>query len=172
MEDVQKHRDGIRSRASSSPTEGERHSQAPRPPKSFSKTTASLDRCSKYYECIVILGRAGKITDLLPGEAKRLEEKWAGSLAVLAEESPGYMSADEQVRSISNICPEVGFDTFGHFATGFVDYADELDSGLAHERLAWIGASRDHRVACQERGQDLRTSMSRSSKRAVARASP
>ena len=49
----------------------------------------------------------------------------------------------------SNFCPEVAFERFGLFALNFAGYADEIDLGLAHDRLGRMKApATDWRWAC------------------------
>ncbi len=59
------------------------------------------------------------------------------------EDSPGFTSTDRGFRSASGLCPEVGYDVFGHFASGFFPYGDELDTDIAHQQLAKAGAGRN-----------------------------
>ena len=73
-------------------------------------------------------------------------------------------------------CPEVGFDGFDYFASGFHRYADEIDHNLAHKRLGeqgigisdfrwqWSTVAPHHYTECREYSMhfDIRLGKSRS----------
>ena len=102
---------------------------------------ASVHRCPRFYQSLSLLGGAGS-TKIEPGKDKLLLKRW--------KKSDLWPSTDEQATSImgepgnpsiySNFCPEVAFERFGLFALNFAGYADEIDLGLAHDRLGRMKA--------------------------------
>lgn len=100
---------------------------------------ASSELCPRYFLSLSPLGKEGITTDITPETQARLERKWRPFVPVIAEEDVGVTRADGQFRSISGACPEVGFEVFGYFASGFYRYADETDHDLAHKRLSEQG---------------------------------
>ena len=100
---------------------------------------ASSELCPRYFASLSLLGKEG-ITTSIPSEAQgRLEKKWRPFAPVIAEEDVGVTRVGGEFRSISGACPEVGFEVFGYFASGFHSYADEIDHDLAHKRLSEQG---------------------------------
>lgn len=102
---------------------------------------ASVRRCPRFYQSLSLLGGAGS-TKIEPREDNLLLKRW--------KKSDLWPSTDEQATSISgepsnpsiyrNFCPEVAFERFGLFALNFAHYADEIDLGLAHNRLGKMKA--------------------------------
>lgn len=68
---------------------------------------------------------------------------------------------DGRPSAFALFCPEVAFDRFGYFASYLARYADEIDSGHAHTRLAtegvpgkdprwaWASTTAQHYSECQ-----------------------
>ncbi|SRR6266699_1801527 len=113
--------------------ESRRHKLPPRCP------FASVDLCPKYYESVALLGSAEATTSLQPEDAKRLERKWANWLTPLAEQAPSSLRSERGFVFVSHLCPEIGYDIYGHFASGFHWYPGEMDAELAYERLSKEG---------------------------------
>jgi hypothetical protein len=97
---------------------------------------ALVDRCPKYYESAAVLAEVGLTAPLPPADTARLDQKWNGWMSPIPEQSASVFSADDSVRGIWNICPEIGFEIFGYFATLLHKYADEIDLDFAHRRLS------------------------------------
>jgi hypothetical protein len=102
---------------------------------------ASVERCPRYFESLALLGQAGS-TRIEPVEERRLLEKWKQSdlWPRTAEYEPSISGWEGNSSHFDNFCPEIAFDRFGYFAVSLNRYADEIDSGTAHERLAKEGA--------------------------------
>lgn len=123
---------------------------------------SSADLCPRYFASIWMLGKDGLITEISEEDEKRLENKWKPFKAVIAEEDVGISRSDEGLRSISGICPEVGFEVFGYFVSHLYKYADEIDHDCAHARLGaknvessdfrwrWADVSPRHYTECRE----------------------
>ena len=106
---------------------------------------ASVRRCPKYFHSLTSLADASVISDLDPAVRSHLEEKWSEDRPAVAEDSPGWMKAgdDNVLRQVFGICPEVGFDVFGRFASYFHTYPDDIDRDLGYRQLNRSGADRD-----------------------------
>jgi hypothetical protein len=123
---------------------------------------AGAELCPRYYSSIWLLGNAGITTKVSDKDKIRLDKKWESLQPTIAEEEPSISRADEKFCSLSNFCPEVSMNIFGLFASGRYRYADEIDSGLAAERLAkekadaddprwlWAGVTPYHYTECRE----------------------
>jgi len=123
---------------------------------------ASAELCPRYYASIWLLGNAGITTKVSDKDKARLDKKWESLQPTIAEEEPSISHADENFCSVSNFCPEVSKNIFGLFASGLYRYADEIDSGLAAERLArakadsndpgwlWAAVTPCHYTECRE----------------------
>lgn len=96
---------------------------------------ASTERCPKYLESVALLRMTGGFAGISDDDIERLEQKWAGWRTPTREQAASFFGSDGRY-SFGRLCPEVGYDHFGHFATGFYKYGDVLDSELAHERLS------------------------------------
>lgn len=105
---------------------------------------ATVEACPRYYQSLSLMGSAGS-TNIPEAEDNRLKAKWQESdlWPRIDEQASTIMGSDEKIDIFSRFCPEVMFDRFGYFATGLTRYADEIDSGFAHEQLGKEGASRD-----------------------------
>lgn len=103
---------------------------------------ATVETCPRFYQSLSLLGEAGS-SRIPKEEDDRLLENWKRSdlWPRTQEQSTAVWGGGS---SFSNFCPEVMFDRFGYFATSLSRYSDELDSGLAHERLAAQGTPAGH----------------------------
>lgn len=106
---------------------------------------ATVEACPRYYQSLSLLGEAGS-TRIPEREDQRLLKRW--------KKNDLWPRTDDQATAISgapgnpsifsNFCPEVTAQRFGYFATSLTRYADELDVGQAHERLAKEGIPAGH----------------------------
>lgn len=122
---------------------------------------ATVDRCPRYYQSISLFSSTGG-TVLSSEEDERLLEKWKISelWPRIAEHETSVGHSGEKLLSISNFCPEVTNDRYGYFCTALGAYADEIDSGMAQQRLSeegisgndprwqWAHAKREHFSEC------------------------
>lgn len=105
---------------------------------------ATADRCPRFYQSLSLLGKAGS-TSIEPDEDERLRKKWIDSdlWPLTGEQATGIAGPNGNFKHFTKFCPEVAFERFGYFASNLNQYADEIDSDLAHRQLANEGASRD-----------------------------
>ena len=101
---------------------------------------ASAELCPRYYASLWLLGDARITTPISVEDQKRLDRKWAPFKPSIAEEEAGIALSGGKLVSVSKFCPEATELVFGLFAQGLYRYADELDSGFAHKKLAQEGA--------------------------------
>ena len=106
---------------------------------------ATVESCPRNYQSIALLGEAGS-TKIPEKEDRRLLKHWKKSdLWPCTNEQATAIHGEPGNPSIfSNFCPEVTAERFGYFATSLTRYADELDVGHAHERLAREGIPAGH----------------------------
>ncbi len=85
-------------------------------------------------------------TPIAEDEDARLLAKWKQSPLWPAtdEQATSVTGPKDRLESLNNFCPEVAFDRFGLFASHLGRYADEIDSGSAHQRLAKDKAPANH----------------------------
>jgi predicted nucleotide-binding protein len=104
---------------------------------------ATVESCPRFYQSLSLLGDAGSTTIPEAEDARllafwRKSDLWPRTL----EQSTSISGGEPGNPSLFCLfCPEVTFDRFGYFATYLSQYADEIDMGVAHERLAAEGAS-------------------------------
>lgn len=108
---------------------------------------ANVHRCYRYYCSLYLLGSSGITTEIEKEKNDELTNYWAGSdlIPVIAEHDTGVASSNDKLISITNFCPEVGFDIFGLFAESFHKYADEIDKDCAHSQLSEKASDKDWR---------------------------
>jgi hypothetical protein len=105
---------------------------------------ASADRCPRYYQSLSLLGDAGA-TRIDPKVDAKLLRRWKRHdlWPKTREQETSIMGPVDEPHIYSRFCPEVSYDTFGIFASAMARYADEIDSGNAHEALGRQGAAAD-----------------------------
>jgi hypothetical protein len=110
---------------------------------------ANVHRCPRYYHSLYLMGDSGICTKIKPEKVKELDASWAETdiLPVVAEHDTHIMGDVEKKSGFSNFCPEISFDVFGLFADSLYRYADEIDTGVAHSRLATETYPKDWRWA-------------------------
>lgn len=103
---------------------------------------ASVHACPRYYQSLFLLGKAG-CTAIPQDEDAALKGRWERHplWPVVDEQATQITRSDKRPHAFHKFCPEVLGETFGYFATFLAPYTDELDSGLASERLGKEGAS-------------------------------
>lgn len=108
---------------------------------------ASVERCPRYYYSLSLMREAGS-TAIDSADEEKLKEKWAKSdlrPRTMEQETVlsnwGKKDGGTEKRDFVNFCPEVSYERFGNFGSGYGDYADQIDTDLAHKRLAEIRAS-------------------------------
>jgi hypothetical protein len=106
---------------------------------------ATVEACPRYYQSLSLLGAAGS-TKIPEAEDERLLKHWKSSdlWPRTDEQATGIFGEPGNPFSYYNFCPEVTFERFGFFATSLSRYADELDAGHAHGRLAKEGVLPGH----------------------------
>ena len=122
---------------------------------------ATVWTCPRFYESLALLGEAGS-TKIDPEEDKKLLKHWQKSdlWPTTREYATSIFGSPGEPHIFSNFCPEVTFDRFGYFASLLVRYADDIDSGIAHQTLgkerasandwrwAWSALSEMHYTEC------------------------
>ncbi|MFZ0052913.1 MAG: hypothetical protein WAK96_14140 [Desulfobaccales bacterium] len=122
---------------------------------------ATVSACPRFYQSLALLGEAGS-TRINPEEDQKLLKHWQSSdlWPTTREYATSISGAPGEPHIFSNFCPEVAFDRFGYFASYLARYADEIDIGIAHERLgvqrassndwrwAWVAISEMHYTEC------------------------
>jgi hypothetical protein len=106
---------------------------------------ANADACPRYFQSLSLLGTVGH-TPISKEEDARLLAKWKHSplWPSTAEQAASVTGPEDRLESLNNFCPEVAFDRYGYFTSHLGRYADEVDSGCAHERLKREGAEQNH----------------------------
>jgi hypothetical protein len=119
----------------------ERKNAAPRCP------FANVHKCHRYYSSLFVLGEANIMTRMDDDEIKELDGFWDKTrlLPIVLEHDTGIESWGGRKSSYRNFCPEISYDAFRLFATYLHRYSDEIDYGLAHERLAKDSYPKDWR---------------------------
>ena len=122
---------------------------------------ANIHYCPRYYHSLSQLGDYG-CTKIDKSVDDRLMAFWGTHPLApqTREQSTQIDSTGEGICAYQNFCPEVAWDRFGIFATYFSPYVDEVDRGLAHERLTekeissddprwmWRSLTPQHYAAC------------------------
>ncbi len=106
---------------------------------------ANTNACPRYFQSLSLLGTVGH-TPIAEDEDARLLAKWKQNPLWPAtdEQATSVTGPKDRLESLNNFCPEVAFDRFGLFASHLGRYADEIDSGSAHQRLAREKAPANH----------------------------
>lgn len=97
----------------------------------------SVHACPRYYQSLSLLGQVGS-TAIPSQDDEALSDRWKRHplWPMVKEQATGIASYDQSRCSFHHFCPEVSFDRFGYFAAFLADYADELDSDMATQRLS------------------------------------
>ncbi len=105
---------------------------------------ATVDACPRYYQSLSLLGNAAG-TPIAPNEDARLLSGWKETdlWPQTKDQETAVVYVEGKPYQYSQVCPEVAFDRFGFFVTYLARYADEIDSGVAHDRLAGEHVSQD-----------------------------
>lgn len=108
---------------------------------------ANVHRCPRYYHSLYLLGDSGITTKMKPEKIIELDAIWEKTdiLPVVDEHDTSISGYNDQKSGFSNFCPEISFDVFGLFADYLYRYADEIDTSVAHSRLAKEGYVKDWR---------------------------
>ena len=106
---------------------------------------ATVKACPRYYQSLSLLGEAGS-TKIPDAEDKKLIKFWKSSdlWPLTAEQETSINGPSGSPSSYSNFCPEATYERFGYFVSYLSRYIDEIDSGLAQERLAREGFPPGH----------------------------
>lgn len=136
---------------------------------------AKAELCPRYYTSRWLLGDVGVATQFSEKDKQVLDKKWEGFQATVREEEASWSKAGEKI-TLTNFCPEVCYDTFGLFVCFLSQYADEIDSGLAQDRIIkeggdttdphwnWSGFTPRHYLECREYSIFAELSSGRASK--------
>src|SRR5262245_18104431 len=123
---------------------------------------AALRRCPKYYSSVWVIGKHGSAAKIPEATDEELLKYWEQTdlWPIPRELEPATMGPPNDAHIFSNICPEVGYDRFGYFASHFYQYADEIDRDCAHRMLSashashgdwrwtWSGITAQHYSEC------------------------
>jgi len=106
---------------------------------------ATVEACPRYYQSLSLLGDAGS-TKILEAEDQRLRKSWESNdlWPSTAEQFTSVTGEPGHPSTFSNFCPEITFERYGYFARTLTRYADELDTGRAHEHLMRVGTPPGH----------------------------
>lgn|SRR5574340_52982 len=124
---------------------------------------AHSELCPRYYTSYFLLGSVG-VTTKIPEDVKsRLDKKWQNFQPTVSEEEASVFShSGQNFSGASNFCPEVSYETFGHFVSSIHEYPDEIDRDVAHKILSkenapntdprwrWSSYSPKHYSECRE----------------------
>lgn len=102
---------------------------------------AAVRRCPRYYQSISLLGGHGITKKLEPKKDRQLLEFWSISdiWPSTREEAVSISSSNNEAKLFSNLCPEVGFEVFGWFASVLSRFADETDRDTTHRAMMMGG---------------------------------
>jgi len=123
---------------------------------------AALRRCPKYYSSVWVMGEHGGAAKIPESTDKELLKYWEqiDLWPIPGELEPAAVGPPNDAHIFWNICPEVSYDRFGHFASHLYQYADEIDLDCAHKALSashagsndwrwtWSGLTPQHYSEC------------------------
>lgn len=98
---------------------------------------ASANHCPRYFKTVSLFKESELVAGLDESVEKEIEKYWKKTpfWLVPLEEEPAVGGPKGEWHTISNNCPEIGYELFGIFAGFFAKYADEIDQGVAHAKL-------------------------------------
>ncbi len=93
---------------------------------------ANVEQCPRYYQSLSLLSSVGH-TEIPLEKNRKLKVKWQKSdlWPMTGDQATSVSGTPGSPKSLSNFCPEVGYDGFEYFGSDFIP-----DSGeLAHQEL-------------------------------------
>lgn len=122
---------------------------------------ATVESCPRYYQSLSLMGKAGT-TKIDPSEDRRLLNFWKTNdlWPKTGKQETSVSGPENHMKNFGNFCPEVAFEIFGYFASYLARYSDEIDQGIAHNKLgegiavkndwrwAWGALSPQHYTDC------------------------
>jgi hypothetical protein len=122
---------------------------------------ATVEQCPRYYQSLSIPSNIGH-TEIPPEKDRKLKRKWQKSdfWQIVGEEATSVSGDPGSPQSLSNFCPEVGYDSFGYFGSEFTPDTGELahqelknlfrKEGFSHKHwiFDWAYVSKMHYTGC------------------------
>ncbi|MDC0610328.1 hypothetical protein OAP63_06300 [Vibrio sp.] len=109
---------------------------------------ANSYKCPRYYESVVLLSRVNMISGLPDKKKDELETFWERTnFSALCDEEVPSISRNEynQLRGISNFCPEIAFRYLEYYASFMYKYVDEIDQDFGCQRAKKDNLNNDWR---------------------------
>ena len=98
---------------------------------------ATVDKCPRYYQSVLVLGLGSQFTQLDPDENQRLLDKWKKTdvLPAVEEDVLSTSGGHGGINTYWQFCPEVSFERFGWFASSLIGHHHESEREVAHAGL-------------------------------------